>query len=422
MILDFTPLVVSRDYRLLFFGQLVSYFGSMMTFIVVPVQMFKLTGSNGMVGAIYLAEFVPMVILAIIGGALADAFDRRQILRLTEIGQTLATALLLVKSCLPQPQVWVLFVAVAMHAGFAAVQRPAFESFTQMVVPAEHMPAVMALNAVRYCLGAIVSPAIGGIVAAQYSATVAYGFDVVTFVASLIAVFLLRADSRSEHAERPTLAGTLLGWRYALGRQELLGTYLVDLAAMFFAMPQALYPALGRIYGEQYVGIFPAAIATGALVASLTSGWAKHVHHHGLMITLAAVSWGVAIVGFGWWENIWLALLFLMVAGFFDAISGIFRGSVWNQTIPNYLRGRLASIEMISYLAGPMLGNAKMGLVADRFGVQTAIVSGGILCVVAILALACLLPKFLRYDGREGVKQKEIEEAAQGAAAAEMNL
>ena len=149
MFLDLTPLRVSRDYRLLFFGQLISFFGSMMTFIVVPVQMFKLTGSNAMVGYIYLAEFVPMVILAIIGGALADAFDRRQILRMTELGQTLATGLLLGNAGLAQPQVWVLFLAVALHAGFAAVQRPAFESFIQKVVPAEHMPSVMALNAVR---------------------------------------------------------------------------------------------------------------------------------------------------------------------------------------------------------------------------------------------------------------------------------
>ena len=134
------------------------------------------------------------------------------------------------------------------------------------------------------------------------------------------------------------------------------------------------------------------------------------------------VFWGVAITGFGWVHNIWLAILFLIVAGFWDAISGIFRGSIWNQTIPNFLRGRLASIEMISYLAGPMLGNAKMGVIAENFGVRTAIISGGILCVVAVIGLAGLLPKFLSYDGREGVRQKEIEEATQGAAAAEINL
>ncbi len=422
MLLDITPLRVSRDYRLLFFGQLISFFGSMMTFIVVPVQMRNLTGSDGMVGLIYLAEFVPMVLLAFFGGALADAFDRRQILRVTEIGQTLATALLLLNSCFAQPQVWVLFVAVALHAGFAAVQRPAFESFIQKVVPAEHMPAVVALNSLRWCLGAIISPAIGAIVATQYSAIAAYAFDVLTFLASLVAVFMLRADPGREHAERPTLRGTLQGWSYALRRQELLGTYLVDFAAMFFAMPQALYPALGEIYGKQFTGLFPAAIATGALLASLTSGWARHAHRHGLLITAAAVLWGVAILAFGWAGNVWLALSFLIFAGFFDAISGIFRGSIWNQTIPNYLRGRLASIEMISYLAGPMLGNAKMGIVAEKYGVQQAVVSGGLLCIVAILGLALLLPKFLRYDGREGVKQKEIEEALQHAAAAEAKL
>lgn len=304
MIIDITPLRVSRDYRLLFFGQLVSFFGSMMTFIVVPTQMFQLTESKAMVGYIYLAEFVPMVILAFFGGALADAFDRRQILRLTEIGQTLATVLLFANSCLPRPQVCVLFVAVALHAGFAAVQRPAFESFIQKVVPVEHMPAVMALNALRWCIGAIISPAVGGIVATQYSATIAYAFDVVTFVASLVAVFLLRADPGREQAERPTLRGTLQGWSYALRRQELLGTYFVDFAANFFAMPQALYPALGVIYGKQYTGFFPAAIVTGALIASLTSGWAKHVHHHGRMVTLAAMLWGFAIAVFGWVDNL----------------------------------------------------------------------------------------------------------------------
>lgn len=422
MILDITPLRVSRDYRLLFFGQLISFFGSMMTFIVVPIQMRHLTGSDAMVGAIYLAEFVPMVVLAFFGGALADAFDRRQILRLTEIGQTLATVLLLANSCLPRPHVWVLFVAVALHAGFAALQRPAFESFIQKVVPVEHMPAVMALNSLRWCIGAIISPAVGGIVATQYSPTIAYAFDVVTFLASLVAVFLLRADPGREHADRPTLRGTLQGWSYAFSRQELLGTYFVDFAANFFAMPQALYSALGIIYGEEYTGFFPAAIATGALIASLTSGWTKDVHHHGRMVTLAAILWGVAIAVFGWVGNLWLALLFLAIAGFWDGISGIFRGSIWNQTIPNHLRGRLASIEMISYLAGPMLGNAKMGLVAERYGVAPAIVSGGILSVVAIAGLVLLLPKFLSYDGREGVKQKGIEEAMHSAASAEMNL
>jgi len=364
-----------------------------------------------MVGYIYLAEFVPMVCLAFVGGALADFLDKRKMLRLTEIGQTVTTGVLLLNSLLPRPQIWILFLAVAMHAGLAALQRPAFESFIQKVIPAEMMSAVMALNSIRYSVGAIVSPAIAGIIATQLSAAVAYTIDLVTFSASLVAVFMLRFVAPPENAERPSFEAIKKAWRYAFSRQELVGTYFIDIAAMFFAMPQALYPALAVIYGDKYVGFFPASIAAGALIASLTSGWTKNVHRHGLMVTVAAVFWGVAITIFGLVDTIFLALLFLGAAGFFDMISGIFRGAIWNQTIPNYLRGRLASIEMMSYLTGPMLGSAKMGIVAENFGVRTALVSGGILCVAAVGLAALFLPKFAAYDGRQGVKQKEREEA-----------
>jgi MFS family permease len=411
MLLDLSPLRVSRDYRLLFFGQLISFFGSMMTFIVVPWQMYELTQSSAMVGYIYLAEFVPMVILAFVGGALADYFDKRRLLRLTEFGQGLGSAVLLINSLLPNPQIWVLFLFVALHAGLAAVQRPAFESFIQKVIPPELMTAVMALNSIRWSVGAIVSPAIAGIIAVKLGPSIAYALDLVTFAGTIYAVYAISAVPSPENAERPSWEGIKRAWRYAFSRQELLGTYFIDIAAMFFAMPQALYPALAIFYGEAYVGFFPAAIAAGALVASVTSGWTKNIHRHGLMVTIAAVLWGVAIIFFGLSSSIVPALAFLFAAGFFDMISGIFRGSIWNQTIPNYLRGRLASIEMISYLTGPMLGSAKMGIVAESFGVTAALVSGGVLCVASVAGAALLLPKFLTYDGREGVKQKEIEEA-----------
>ncbi|MDM7923757.1 MAG: MFS transporter [Pyrinomonadaceae bacterium] len=411
MLLDITPLKVSRDYRALFIGQLVSFFGSMMTFIVVPWQMYQLTGSSAMVGYIYLVEFVPMVILALIGGALADYFDKRRLLRVTEFGQAAASAMLLVNSLLEQPRIWVLFFAVAMHAGLAAIQRPAFESFIQKIIPPELMTAVMALNSIRWSLGAIISPALAGIIAVKLGPTVAYALDLVTFVGTIAALYMVRAVASPENAERPSLRAIRQAFKYATSRQELLGTYFIDIAAMFFAMPQALYPALAIFYGEQYIGFFPAAIAAGALVASVTSGWTKGIHRHGLLVTIAAVLWGVAIIFFGLTDSIVLALVFLFAAGFFDMISGIFRGAIWNQTIPNYLRGRMASIEMISYLTGPMLGSAKMGIVAERWGVKAALISGGILCVVSVLGAAVFLPKFLTYDGREGVKQKEIEEA-----------
>jgi MFS family permease len=411
MLIDLSPLKASRDYRLLFFGQLVSFFGSMMTFIVVPWQMFQLTQSSAMVGYISLAEFVPMICLAFVGGALADYLDKRKLLRLTEIGQTLLTAILVLNSLLPKPSILVLFAVVALHAGLAALQRPAFESFIQKVIPTEMMSAVMALNSVRFSIGMIVGPAVAGVLATQLSPTVAYIIDLLTFAASLVAVFMLRFVSPPENAERPSLASVKNGWKYAFSRQELVGTYFIDIAAMFFAFPQALYPALAVIYGEKYVGFFPAAIAAGALLASITSGWAKGVHRHGLMVTIAAVLWGVAILSFGFMNSIVPALACLAAAGFFDMISGIFRGSIWNQTIPNFLRGRLASIEMMSYLTGPMLGSAKMGIVAEHFGVRAALISGGGMCIFAVIGAAFFLPRFASYDGREGIKQREIEEA-----------
>ena len=411
MLLDLSPLRTSRDYRLLFTGQLVSFFGSMMTFIVVPWQMYQLTQSSAMVGYLELAEFVPMFCLAFLGGALADYVDKRRLLRLTEVGQTSLTAVLVANSLLPHPLVSVLFVVVGLHAGLAALQRPAFESFIQKVIPAEMMSAVMALNSIRFQVGMIVGPAVAGVIATQWSPTVAYSIDLVTFAASLIAVFMIRFVPPPENAERPSLAGVKRGIQYAFSRQELLGTYFIDIAAMFFAFPFALYPAMAAIYGDQYVGFFPAAIAVGALVASVTSGWTRNVHRHGLMVIISAILWGVGIVLFGLANSIWPALIFLASAGFFDMISGIFRGSIWNQTIPNYLRGRLASIEMMSYLTGPMLGSAKMGLVAEYTSVKFALVSGGGLCIVAVLGTAMFLPKFASYDGREGIKQRAREEA-----------
>lgn len=414
MLLDLSPLRASRDYRLLFFGQLISFFGSMMTFIVVLVQMYQLTGSNAMVGYVSIAEFVPMLTLAFVGGALADFLDKRKMLRLTEIGQSLVTAILLVNALLPSPHVWVIFVAVALHAAFAALQRPAFESFIQKVVPAEMMSSVMALNSIRFSIGMIIGPAIAGVIANQFDPSLAYIIDLVTFAASLIAVFLIRSVPPPENADRPSFAGVWNSLKYAVSRQELLGTYFIDIAAMFFAFPQALYPALGEIYGPSYVGLFPGAIALGALVASVTSGWTRSVERHGVMVIAAAVLWGVAILFFGLANSIWPALFFLAMAGFFDMISGVFRGSIWNQTIPNFRRGRMAGIEMVSYLTGPYLGNAKMGLVAEYYGVKTALVSGGALCVVAVGLMALFLPKFWNYNGQEGRTRREFEETLRG--------
>jgi len=201
------------------------------------------------------------------------------------------------------------------------------------------------------------------------------------------------------------------GLRYAKSRPELMGTYLVDINAMFFGMPMALFPAIAVGFGGASVGLLYSAPFFGALLATLTSRWTAHVHRHGLAVVLAAGVWGVAIICLGIANRLWVALLCLVLAGAADMVSGLFRMIIWNQTVPDHLRGRLAGIEMVSYSTGPLLGNAESGLVASLFSVRTSVVSGGILCVLGTGLMALVLPAFVRYDGREGMERKRREEA-----------
>ncbi len=416
MLLDISPLRVSRDYRLLFFGQLISTFGTAMSFVVLPVQVYQLTGSTLLVGLLSASEFVLILLMAFVGGAYADFIDKRKMLRLTEVGQSLVTAMLIFNATLVHPRVWLLFICAALHAGLVALQRPSFESLMQKIVPLELMASVSALNALRWNVTTIIGPSVAGIILARYGATTAYAIDLVTFVASLTAVFMIRAVSAPTQIEtRPNLKSVVEGLHYAWRRKDILGTYLIDMNAMFFGMPTALFPAMAANFGAGTVGLFYAAPSVGALVATLTSGWATKVNRHGLFVALAAALWGVAMIFFGLAQNLYLALFCLALAGGFDMISGVFRMTIWSQTIPHHLRGRLAGLEMISYTSGPKLGDLEAGIVATLFNVRTSIVSGGILCVVGTIVISALIPKFIRYHGSEGIKQKAIEEAMREA-------
>ena len=412
MFIDITPLKVSRDYRLLFIGQFISAFGTAISFVVLPVQVYALTQSTFMVGLIGAVEFVFILLLAFVGGAYADFIDKRKMLRLTEIGQTLVTTILVGNALLPRPRVWILFVCAALHAGLSALQRPSFEAMMQKIVPPELMASVGALNSIRWNMTTILGPSLAGIILAAFGASVAYSIDLVTFVASLTAVFMIQSAPPAAQIEnRPSLKSVVEGIHYAWRRKEILGTYLIDMNAMFFGMPSALFPAIAAQFGAGTVGFFYAAPSVGALFATLTSGWTKKINRHGLFVSIAAALWGVSIIFFGFATNLYAALFFLALAGAADMVSALFRFVIWNQTIPTYLRGRLAGLEMISYTSGPKLGDAEAGIVATLFSLRTSIVSGGILCVVGTLVVSALIPQFIRYDGREGLKQKETEEA-----------
>ncbi len=410
MALDTGLLRRRRDFRLLLTGRTVSRLGTMITTVALPVQVYQLTGSSLDVGLIGVAQFVPMVALSLFGGALADAFDRRRLVQIAELSAALVSALLVINASLPHPQVWVLYIAAALGAAAAAVLGPPLSALLPRLVEKDELGAAFAIDWTLGNVASLAGPALGGVLVATAGAASAYGVDVASFGVSLVALTAMRAVPPPAEGDRPSLRGILDGLRYAGSRQELIGTYLVDFNAMLFGMPMALFPALAVHYGGNgIVGLLYAAPSAGSIIVSASSGWTKRVHRHGAAITLAAIGWGAAIVVFGFARSLVPALLCLIVAGGADAISGLFRAVVWNGTIPDSLRGRLAGIELLSFTTGPMLGNAEAGAVAGLAGVRTSVVSGGGLCVVGSIALALFLPRFWRYDSRTFVPDQRSE-------------
>lgn len=416
--LDLTPLRTSRDYRLVFTAAGISSFGSFITYVTVPYQVYQLTGDPLLVGLIGVCELLPLLVMAFVGGALADYLDRRLLVLGGEVGFTLLCGVLLVNSLGDRPQLWLLYLVAALTAAIDGLQRPAMEGLTPRIVTPDQIPAASALNSLRMQLAQLAGPGLAGILIATVDLAWVYAFDLATFAVSLVCLAMVRAVPPPPAPDRPSLRSVVTGLRYARSRPELLGTYLVDINAMFFGMPQALYPFMAeKLGGPSVLGLFYAAPAVGSMIATIGSGWTARVHRHGLMVVLAAGAWGLAILAVGLVDSLWLALFFLALAGAADMVSGLFRMIIWNQTIPDHLRGRLAGIEMLSYSTGPLLGQLRSGLAARWIGVNGSIISGGVLCVVGTVALAALLPTFLRYDGREGLARKQAEDAAWAATA-----
>jgi MFS family permease len=395
---DVRPLRVSRDYRLVYIGQSVSFLGSMVTYVAVPFQMYALTHSTLAVGLLGAAELGPLLATALVGGALADAYDRRRLVLLAEAGMAIGCVLLMLNAVLPQPSAGVLYALAAFMAGLGGIHRPALESMTPRLIDRDLMPAVGALQAFRGNFAMIAGPALAGIVISVAGVAGAYALDLATFVISLAALSFVGAVPPAEGVPPPGLGTIAEGLRYALARPLLLGTYLVDINAMVFGMPLALFPAIAEAYGgSRVIGYLYGAPAAGALIATLTSGWTGRVRRHGLAVAVAAATWGAGIVGFGLARSLPVSLAWLMLAGAADMISGLFRMTIWNQTIPDRLRGRLAGVEQISYLSGPLLGHLEAGLVAAAWGVQASVVSGGVLAVVGSVVLSWRLPEFVGY-------------------------
>src|SRR4030081_653869 len=398
---DITPLRRHRDFRLLYVGRLVSFFGSMITVVAFPYQVYLLTHSVLLVGLLGVLEFAAILLFAMLGGALADASDRRSMVLLTEVGLMAGSLILAGNAALPNPQVWILFAITVVWGGLDAVQRPSLDAMLPRLVDREELAAAAALNSMRGTLGQILGTDLGGVLLATIGLPLTYMVDVATFVVGLACLWLMHAMPPPVNAERPSFRRVVEGLRYARSRPELIGTYAVDMIAMFFGMPMALFPAIAQgLGGPGGVGLLYAAPAVGSFVFSATSGWTKRVHRHGMGVIVAAIVWGVSIIGFGLAPGLIAALVFLALAGAADMMSGVFRQVIWNQTIPDHLRGRLASIEMLSYTSGPALGNFEAGLVASLVNIRFSIISGGVLCVAGCVLCALALPTFRNYDAR----------------------
>ncbi|MEV6929256.1 MFS transporter [Dactylosporangium sp. NPDC051485] len=414
--LDVRPLR-HRDYRLLLGSGVITMFGSFITLVAVPFQLKLLTGSYVAVGVVGVVELVPMILSGLWGGAIADAADRRRVVLWCEAGMAVCAGGLLVNALLPSPAVWPLYVVAGAVAALDGLQRPSLDALIPRLIPRDELTAANAVQALRYQIGAIAGPAVGGVLVVSAGVQVAYAIDVATFLASIALLYALRPVPPSEHAERPSLAAVARGARYAWSRPELLGTYFVDLAAMFLAMPMALFPFVAdALHARWALGLLYAAPTIGSLVISLTSGWTSRVHHHGRAVLIAAGVWGLAIAGFGLAPGIWAALALLAVAGGADMVSGLFRSTIWNQTIPDHLRGRLAGIELLSYSIGPTAGQLRSGLMAGWVGLRPAIVVGGLLCSGVVAACAPLMPGFTRYDARTDPHRQAAEASATAAA------
>jgi MFS family permease len=403
--LDLTPLRTSRDFRLLLVAETVFYLGFMVGYVTVPWQLYALTRSNFAVGTFGLVQIVPLIVAGLYGGALADRADRRRILVLAGAVQVAGTAGLLVNAMLPHPSVMAIYAFGVVVAIANSLQRPAAEALTQRVVRHDELPAAVAVGSVGAQVSMLVGPALGGLLLAQAGAGWAFG---VTLAGLVVATGLFAALRPYPPLEKKEAAvGTVReireGIGYAARRHDLLGTYVVDLVAMLLAMPVVLFPALALdvLHRPELLGLLYSAGVVGSLAATVTSGWTAKVHRQGRAIVLAAAGWGAAVALAGLATSVWLVLLMLALAGACDMISGLFRSILWNQTIPDSHRGRLAGIEMLSYLIGPLGGEARAGLVADATSVRTAIVSGGVLCVAGVAGTAAALRQFWRYDAEE---------------------
>ena len=412
---DISPLRNYPDFRRLWSSGLISYFGSMITYVALPFQIKELTNSYIAVGLMGAVELIPLIIFGLYGGVLADRVDRRKMIFITEFALMIMTFSLFINSQLAKPSLLWIYIVAGSFAALDGLQRPSADAILPRLVGHDDLPSASALMSLRWQTGVITGPALAGILLATTGIGTAYLVDVITFAISLIFIARVKSVKPTSKESAPTISAffsMVEGIKYATSRKDLLGTYLVDLAAMFFAMPNALFPFWAdQLNATWALGLFYAAGTIGSVLVTLTSGWIKNYHHHGRAVFIAALGWGAAIAMAGATNSLFLILLFLALAGASDMVSALFRGAIWNQSIPDELRGRLAGIELLSYSVGPLGGQMRAGTFAAVTNLRTSVISGGLLCIGFVSIAAGALPKFRKYDARTNqfaVEQRKI--------------
>ena len=401
--LDTTPLRVSPPFRNLLAGDAVSVVGTNITTVAVPLQVYEQTGSAFAVGLVGFAGLVPLVVFGLYGGAVADAVDRRRLVLCTTAGQVVLSAVLLLHALAGLRWTPLLYAVVAAQAALFAIDHPARAAFVPRLLPVELLPAANALKQVQFNLGVTAGPLLGGVLVGQFGYAAAYGVDAVSFTAALWAVGRLPAMPPGGGGRAAGLASVLEGLRFLGTRPVLLMTFVVDLVAMVFAMPRALFPALAeQVYGggPQTAGAMYSALAAGALLGALAGGWFGRVRRQGVAVLVAIVVWGVAVALFGLTDELALGLLLLAVAGGADMVSAVFRTSILQAAAPDDMRGRLGGVFVVVVAGGPRLGDLRAGSAVGLVGLQGSVVAGGLACVALTLALAAAVPRFRSYDAR----------------------
>lgn len=401
LLIDVSPLRRDREFRWLFVGQLISNVGRQVTLIALPYQVFVLTGSALAIGGLSAATLAGLLLFSLPGGAIADAYERRRLLLITAVGLGGTSLALGLLALLAAPPLAVIYLLAFMAAAISTIDGPARRAAMPRLVAPERLPAAYVLNQTNMQASSVVGPAIGGLLIALIGLPAAYLFDAATFVAAFVAAWVIAPMPVADGVGRPTLQAVIDGLRFVRRTPAILGSFVIDLSAMIFGLPVALFPILALVTfhgGPATLGLLTSAPAVGAVMGTLTAGWVGSVRRQGRAVIAAVTAWGLAICAFGLLVfSLPLALLCLALAGAADVVSAVFRTTIAQDLTPDALRGRVSALTLLVVTGGPRLGDIEATAVAAVAGAQFSAFSGGVLCLIGTAFVAWRFPELLRY-------------------------